>query len=120
MWPVTIYIIPSIPSPSEGEAQLTGTGCTGELWHAKARRDVFAVFSRVETLLVRSVTGEEARRGRVGRDSVKEEEEEEFTRQSQYKKSTKTLQHPIADPSAQPPAASAAAITCTVDPAKAA
>ena len=71
MWPVTIYMrIPSIPSPSEGEAQLTGTGCTGELWHAKARKDVFAVFSRVETLLVRSVTGEEARRGRVGRESV--------------------------------------------------
>ena len=59
-----------IPSPSEGEAQLAGIGCTGELWHARARRDVFAVFSRVETLLVRSVTGEEARRGRVGRESV--------------------------------------------------
>lgn len=31
---------------------------------------MFAVFSRVETLSVRSGAGEEARRGRVGRESV--------------------------------------------------
>ena len=71
MWPVTIYTrIPSISSPAEGEAQLTGTACTGELWHAEARKDVFAVFSRVEALLARSVAEGEARRGRVGKESV--------------------------------------------------
>jgi hypothetical protein len=71
MWPVTIYKrIPSIPSPSEREAQLTGAECTGKLRRAEARKDVCAVLSRVEAVLVQSVAGEEVRRGRVGRESV--------------------------------------------------
>jgi hypothetical protein len=45
---VPIYArIPRLPSPPWGEAQLVIAGCSDELRRAKARKDVFAVCSRV-------------------------------------------------------------------------
>ncbi len=64
MWPVTVYVrIPRIPLLSQAEAPLTRTGCSGELWRAKARGNVCADFSRVNSMFVRS---EEIERVKVG------------------------------------------------------
>ena len=78
MWPVTVYTrIPSIPPPSEVEAQLASTSCAGESpaqpvpsrslsRRAGARKDVSAGCSRVESLLGKSVVGE----GSIGAQHV--------------------------------------------------
>jgi hypothetical protein len=68
MWPVTFYVrTPRIPLLSRAEAPLTRTGCSGELWRAKARENVCADCSRVNSMFVRS---EETERGKVGMDTV--------------------------------------------------
>ena len=72
MWPVTIYKrIPSIPPLSKVEAQLASTNCAGESpaqlipsrslsRRAKARKDVSAGCSCVESLLCKSVGVEDS------------------------------------------------------------
>ncbi len=68
---MSIYArIPRLPSPQRGEAQLVIAGCSDELRRAKARKDVFAVCSRVGLSLMQDVASEEAGRGNMGRDSV--------------------------------------------------
>jgi hypothetical protein len=57
--------IPRIPLLVQAGAPLTRTGCSGELWRAKARGNVCAGFSRVKSMFVRS---EEIERGKVGVD----------------------------------------------------
>ena len=78
MWPVTFYKrIPSIPPLPEVEAQLASTVCAGESpaqpipsrslsRRAKARGDVSAGCSRVESLLDRNAVNEEVEREAVG------------------------------------------------------
>ena len=78
MWPVTFYKrIPSIPPLSEVEAQLASTVCAGESpaqpipsrslsRRAKARGDVSAGCSRVESLLGGNVIKEGVERETVG------------------------------------------------------
>jgi hypothetical protein len=54
MWPVTFYVrIPRIPLLVQAGAPLTRTGCSGEWWRAKARGNVCAGFSRVNSMFVR-------------------------------------------------------------------
>ena len=68
MWPVTVYVrIPRIPLLVQAGAPLTRTGCSGELWRAKARGNVCAGFSRVNSMFVRC---EEVERGKVCADIV--------------------------------------------------
>ena len=64
---MTIYARTSIqcppPLPVEAEAQLASTGCAGELRSAKARKEVFAVRTRVESVSRKWVAVEDAKWG---------------------------------------------------------